>query len=99
MRERPLLNAALVLLAALPLGLTVVNFVMAQGNYALRTDVARRQHEITESAQLARMHQLLVREIAVSAVKGKDDKLRDLLGKNGITIKLTPGQSGDGRGE
>jgi hypothetical protein len=100
MRERPALNAALVVLAAVPLVLTIVDFVLAQGNYALRTEVARRQHAIGEGAQLARVTQALIREIAVTAVKGKDDKLRELLSKNGITVKVNPAppSSGDGRG-
>jgi len=100
MRERPALNTALVILAAVPLVLTVVNFVLAQGNYSLRTEVARRQHLIGEGAQVARVNQALIREIAVTAVKSKDDKLRELLAKTGITIKLSPTPpSGDGRGE
>lgn len=97
MRERGALNILLVALAAIPLVLTIVDFVVAQGNQALRAEVARRQHVIVEGAQLARINQVLIREIAVAAVKNKDAKLHDLLTRNGIAIKIAPPPAGDGK--
>jgi hypothetical protein len=96
MRERSALNMVLVVLAAAPLVLAVVDFVLAQGNHALRTEVARRQHAIDEAGPLARLNPTLIREIAMAAVKSKDDKLRELLAKNGITIKVNPTPSAPG---
>lgn len=84
------LNTLLVVLAAVPLLLTVIDFVLARGNQSLQAELARRQHMIAEGAQIAHANQVLVREIAVTAVKDKDTQLRDLLSRNGITIKVTP---------
>jgi len=97
MGGRTALNALLVALAAIPLVLTIVDFVVAQGNQALRAEVGRRQHVIVEGAQLARINQVLIREIAVAAVKNKDVKLHDLLTRNGIAIKIASPPAGDGK--
>jgi hypothetical protein len=101
MPERSALNTALVVLAAIPLILAIVDFVLADGNRSRREEVSRRQQLIAESGQLTRVNQVLIREIAVTAVKSKDDKLRELLSQNGITIKIAPAASpaGDGKGE
>jgi len=99
MRDRAALNLLLVVLAATPIVLAVVDFVLAQGNRALQAEVARRQHAIVEGGQLARLDQLLIREMAAIAIKDKDSKLRDLLSRNGVTIKVSPPPaSGNGRG-
>ena len=90
MRERSGLNWLLIAAAALPLLLVIVDFVLVQGNRALQAEVNRRQHAITEAAQLVRVNGILVRHIAVAAVTTHDDRLRELLSRNGITINLTP---------
>lgn len=90
MRERPGLNWLLVAAAALPLVLVVVNFILVQENRALQAEVNRRQHAINEGAQLVRANGILVRHIAVAAVTTHDDQLRELLGRNGITINAGP---------
>ena len=90
MAERGALNTALVVLAAAPLILTIVDFVLVQGNHSLRAEVDQRQHLINQSAQLTRVNQALVRQIAVAAVKSRDGKLRELLSQNGITINVSP---------
>jgi heme exporter protein D len=93
-------NILLVVLAAVPLVVTIVDFVLAQGNQALQAEVSRRQHRIAEGAQLARIDQVLIRQIAVAALKNRDAKLRDLLSRNGITIRVTPASpSGDGKAD
>lgn len=90
MRERSALNILLVIVAALPLAAAIGDFMLARGNSALRADVSRRQHQIVQATQLMHVNQVLVREIAVVAVKTHDNKLRDLLSANGIT--LSPAQ-------
>lgn len=92
------LNTLLVVLAAVPLLLTFVDFVLARGNQSLQAELARRQHLIAEGAQIAHANQLLVRQIAVTAIKDKDAQLRDLLSRNGITVKVTP-KAGNGQPE
>jgi hypothetical protein len=98
MAGRGALNVALVVLAAVPLVLIVADFVLAEGNQALRAEVDQRQHLISQSAQLTRVNQALVRQIAVAAVKSRDGKLRDLLSQSGITINVTPQPAEDGKG-
>ena len=92
------LNTLLVVVAAVPLLLTVVDFVLARGNQSLQAELARRQHQIAEGAQIAHANQLLVRQIAVTAVRDKNAQLRELLSRNGITIKITP-KAGNGATE
>jgi hypothetical protein len=90
MPERAPLNILLVILAAAPLVFTVVDFVLAQGNHSLRAEVDQRQRLIDQNAQLARVNQVLMRQIAMAAVKNQDSKLRELLSRNGITINVSP---------
>jgi hypothetical protein len=99
MRERPALNLLLVALAAAPLALVIGDFVLAQGNSALRRDIDSRQQAIAEGARLAQVNQALIRQIALAAIKARDAKLRDLLSRNGITIRPAPTPSEDGKGE
>jgi len=89
MHERGALNILLVVLAAVPVVVTIVNFALARANHALQVDVARRQHVIVEGAQLARVNQLLIRQIALAAIRKQDRQLHALLSRNGITIKVS----------
>jgi hypothetical protein len=86
MADRAPLNILLVILAAVPLVFTVVNFVLAHGNQTLRAEVDRRQYLIDQNAQLARVNQVLLQQVAIAAVKNQDSRLRELLSRNGITI-------------
>jgi len=95
MAERTALNTLLVLGAAVPLVLVGVDFVLAQRNHSLRTEVEMRQHVINQNAQLTRVNQALIRQIAVAAVKSRDAKLRELLSQNGITINVAPASPAD----
>jgi hypothetical protein len=90
MRGRPALNLLLVVAAALPLVLTIADFVLVEGNRSLQAEVNRRQRLINEGTQLARVNGSLVRHIAVAAMTNHDEKLREFLSRNGITINLTP---------
>jgi hypothetical protein len=73
-------------LSALALVLVVAYIVLVQDNRRVQVDVNRRQQFINQSLQLGRINEALVRALAAGAVSNKDDKLRDLLGENGITI-------------
>jgi hypothetical protein len=90
MGERSGLNWLLVAAAALPLVLVVVDFVVVEGNRSLQAEVNRRQRTINDGVQLQRANGLLVRHIAVAAVQTHDDRLRELLSRNGITVNITP---------
>jgi hypothetical protein len=94
MAERAPLNILLVIVAAVPLVVTVVDFLLAQGNHSLRSEVNQRQHLINQGAQLAHVNQALIRQIAVVAVRDRDSRLRELLSRNGITVNIAPGAPG-----
>ena len=55
-------------------------------NRTVQAEVNRRQQFINQSLQLGRISEALIRALAAAAVSNKDDKLRDLLADNGITI-------------
>ena len=88
MAERAPLNLLLVLAAAAPLLLAIVDFALSERNDALRHEIDLRQHVINQNPQLRGATQSLIRQMAVAAVKGHDDKLRELLSRNGITINV-----------
>src|SRR5260370_19511195 len=96
MAERAALNLLLVIAAAAPIILTSVDFVLARGNHGLRAEVDQRQHLIDRRAELTRVSRVLIRQIAVAAVKNRDSKLRELLSENGITINAPPADDGKG---
>ena len=76
-------------LSALAGALVVVYIVLVQDNRAVQADVNRRQQFINQSIQLGRINEALIRALAAAAVSNKDDKLRDLLADNGITINAS----------
>lgn len=99
MRDNGRLNTLLLVLAALPVVMTIVDFVLAEGNRSLRAEVNQRQQLINQGAQIARTNEALMRHIAVSAINGRDLKLRELLSQNGITINVAPAPApADGKG-
>jgi hypothetical protein len=73
-------------LAGFALILVVAYIVLVQDNRSVQAEVNRRQQFINQSMQLARISEALMRALATAAVNDKDDKLRDLLAQNGITI-------------
>ncbi len=73
-------------MSALTLVLVVAYVILGQDNRSVQAEVNRRQQFINQSIQLGRVNEALVRALATAAVDGKDDKLRDLLTQNGITI-------------
>ena len=73
-------------LAAAAGALVVAYIILVQDNRTVQADVNRRQQFINQSLQLGRINEALIRALAAAAVSNKDDKLRDLLADNGITI-------------
>src|SRR6266436_4466402 len=78
-------------LSGLALALVVAYIILVQDNRSVQADVNRRQQFINQSIQLGRINEALIRALAAAAVNNKDDKLRDLLAQNGITINPTTG--------
>jgi hypothetical protein len=66
--------------------LVIAYIILVQDNRTVQAEVNRRQQFINQSIQLGRINDVLIRALATSAVSNKDDKLRDLLAENGITI-------------
>jgi hypothetical protein len=73
-------------LSGLTLLLVVVYIVLVQDNRSVQMQVNQRQQFINQSVQLSRVNDALIRALATAAVNNKDDRLRDLLTQNGITI-------------
>jgi hypothetical protein len=73
-------------LAAAAGALVIAYIILVQDNRTVQAEVNRRQQFINQSVQLGRISEVLIRAIAATAVSNKDDRLRDLLADNGITI-------------
>src|SRR5439155_20483255 len=86
MRTDSWLYRVLVALAGITLVLVVAYIVLIQDNRSVQAETNRRQQFINQSIQLGRINEALIRALAAAAVSNKDDKLRDLLADNGITI-------------
>jgi hypothetical protein len=72
--------------SGLTLALVVAYIILVQDNRSVQADVNRRQQFINQSIQLGRINEALIRVLAATAVTSKDEKLRELLAQNGITI-------------
>jgi succinate dehydrogenase hydrophobic anchor subunit len=81
----------LVALSGITLVLVVVYIVVIQDNRSVQSEINQRQQFINQSIQLGRINDALIHALAATAVSNKDDKLRDLLAQNGITINPTTG--------
>jgi hypothetical protein len=81
----------LVALSGITLVLVVAYIVLNQDNRAIQAEINQRQQFINQSIQLGRVNDALIRALATTAFSNKDDKLRDLLAQNGITINPTTG--------
>ena len=73
-------------LSGLTLLLVVAYIVLVQDNRTVQAQVNQRQQFINQSTQLSRVNEALIRALATAAISNKDDRLRDLLAQNGITI-------------
>ena len=83
------LERLLVALSGITLILVVAYIVLVQDDHTMQAEVNQRQHFINQSIQLGRVDEALLRALAANA--GKDDKLRELLAQNGISINATTG--------
>ena len=80
-----------VVLGAVTIVLVIANFAVSSTDQAIQAEVNRRQQFIDQSNQLNRVDEVLIRTIATAAANAKDDKLRDLLAQQGVTMTVTPG--------
>src|ERR1700733_12018250 len=77
-------------LAVASIVLVLVNGALALRGQGKQLEVNQRQQTINQSAQLARVSQLLIETGAKSAVANKDDALTQLLERHGVTINVKP---------
>ena len=89
MRAEGWLHWMTVGLSAAAGALVVAYIILVQENRTVQADVNRRQQFINQSIQLGRINEVLIRALAATAVSNKDDKLRELLADNGITINAS----------
>ena len=80
-------------IAALSLLLVIVDITMVNRNQALRADVESRAQYVQQSMQLQVLYQDMIKALADLAVRNKDEQLRDLLTKEGISITVNPAPS------
>jgi hypothetical protein len=83
------LERLLVALSGITLILVVAYIVLVQDDHTMQAEVNQRQQFINQSIQLGRVDEALIRALAANA--GKDDKLRELLAQNGISINAATG--------
>jgi hypothetical protein len=76
----------LVVLSGAALILVLANSWLIESNRTVQAEVNRRQEFIAQTAGISKIHQTLVRSLADAAVANNDDRLRDLLAQQGITI-------------
>jgi hypothetical protein len=91
MRTDSWLYRLLVALSGITLALVVAYIVLIQDNRTVQAEVNQRQQFINQSIQLGRINDALIRALAAAAVDNNDDKLRELLAQNGITINPATG--------
>jgi hypothetical protein len=78
-------------LSGITLVLVVIYLCLVEANRSVQAEVNQRQQFINQSIQFNRVNDALIRALATTAVNDKDDKLRDLLAQNGITINAKTG--------
>jgi hypothetical protein len=80
---------ATTVLGVLSLLLVAANSALVLVDQSNQAEVNARQQFINQSIQLSRVNAGLVRALASAAVTNKDEKLRDLLGEQGINLADT----------
>ncbi|HUC10867.1 MAG TPA: hypothetical protein VL985_10650 [Stellaceae bacterium] len=81
----------MVALSGITLILVFVYLSVSSQNRSVQAEIDRRQQFINQSIQFGRVNEALVRALATAAVNDKDDKIRELLVQNGITINPKSG--------
>ena len=76
------------ILALICVGLSVAAIISARTNQKLQAEIQAQQIEINRGTQSQQIGSNLVRDIAVAATK--NDKLKDLLARNGFTLTANP---------
>jgi type II secretory pathway component PulM len=79
----------LIALSGITLVLVIAYILLVQDDRTIQAEVNQRQQFINQSIQLGRVNEALIRALAANA--GKDDKLRELLAQNGISINAVTG--------
>ena len=70
--------------------LVLVNGILFLANRSTQADVTARGQYITQTVQLDRISQAIVRAAATAAVNDKDQRLGDVLAANGIRYEVAP---------
>jgi hypothetical protein len=83
-------------LGALTIVLVVVNFFVLSSNQSIQAAANQRQQFINQSVQLRQADNLLIRTLAQAAINAKDDKLRDLLAQQGVTLTAPTSEAAPG---
>jgi hypothetical protein len=89
MRSRSLGHWILVSLSGITLVLVIVDLFLGQNIRSIQADVNQRQQFINQSIRLNQINQELIRLIGQAVISDGDNKLRDVLARNGITVNST----------
>jgi hypothetical protein len=84
----------LVALSGGALVLVLLNSWLIENNRSVQAEVNQRQEFINQSVEISKIHETLVRSLAQAAVDKNDDRLRDLLASQGITIDANSSAGG-----
>lgn len=87
---RPWLMWTVTALAALSLILVIVNAVIASTNRSSQATFYRQQQEILQGQQLYRNERIMTQRLADAAYARRDEDVRNLLSKYGVTFKDWP---------
>lgn len=82
---KPPLFIVAVVLSLVPLVLVINLIFMGQKNQTLQTQLQAQQEEINKGTMAQQIGSNLLKDVAQASLK--DDKLKDVLSKNGITVK------------
>jgi hypothetical protein len=85
---------ALVALSGGALLLVLLNSWLVESNRAAQADINQRQEFINQTVEISKIHETLVRSLAQAAFDRKDDRLRELLAEQGITINANNNGAG-----
>jgi hypothetical protein len=75
-------------LAALGVALAAANMALWTRNRALQAEVNARASYIQQSVQLEGLYREIVKALADLAVRSNDGRLREVLGRHGVTLPV-----------
>jgi predicted Holliday junction resolvase-like endonuclease len=76
-----------VILSLIPLILTINLIFMGQKNQSLQTQLQAQQEQINTGSRIQQVGMSVLKDIAAASVK--DDKLKDVLAKNGYSVSVS----------